>query len=117
MIFLCQESNQCFRICSDSLISYHICEVVDSVQFFCSLVQSFRNCIFQFLRHPYDTFDTAFSLHELLGRNKVFTMSHESRCLNTATCHGSQLWEGHSKRSHSGVLTVCDNNTIGEWLN
>src|SRR5699024_2424569 len=67
-------------------------------------------------RHPYDTLDTTFCFHEFLGRDKVFSMSHESRCLNTAACHGSQLWEGHSKRSHSGILTVCDDNTIGEWL-
>ena len=43
-------------------------------------------------------------------------MSHESRSLNTAACHGSHFWEGHSKRCHACILTVSDNYTIGEWL-
>ena len=43
-------------------------------------------------------------------------MSHETRCLYTTTGHRSQLGEGHSQRSLSGILTVSDNNTVGERL-
>ena len=46
----------------------------------------------------------------------MFAVSHESRSLNTAACHGSQLGEGHSQRSHACVLTVCDADTVGERL-
>ena len=43
-------------------------------------------------------------------------MSHESRCLNSTTGHTCQLGEGHSQRSHACILTVGDNNTVGERL-
>ena len=43
-------------------------------------------------------------------------MSHKAWCLNTASGHGSHLGEGHSKRCHACILTVCDNHAIGKWL-
>ena len=46
----------------------------------------------------------------------MFSMAHESGSLNSAACHGSQLREGHSQRSHACVLTVGDADTVGEGL-
>ena len=40
MSFFSQECQQCLWIRCDSLISDHIAEIVDSVQFFCSLIQT-----------------------------------------------------------------------------
>ena len=116
MSFFCKECNQCLWIFCDRLITDHVCKVIDSVKLFCSLIKSVSYEFFQFFRHPYDTLDTALSLHELLGGNEMFTMSHESRCLNSTTCHGCHLRECHSKWCHACILTVCNNNTVGEWL-
>ena len=116
MTFLGQECNQCLRIFCDGLVTDHIGKVVDTVQLFCCLIQFLCNLLFQLFRHPYDTGNTAFCFHKLLGSDKVFAVSHESRSLNTAACHGSQLGEGHSQRSHACVLTVCDADTVGEWF-
>ena len=116
MAFFCKESNQCFRISSDCFITDHICKVFNSVEFFCCVVKTLSNKLFQFFWHPYDTFNTAFCLHELLGADEMFTMSHETRCLNTAACHGCHFRECHSKWCHACILTVCNYNTVGEWL-
>ena len=44
-------------------------------------------------------------------------MSHKSWCLNTAACHGCKFREGHPQRSHPRILTVCNADAVGEWLN
>ena len=47
-------------------------EVVNSVQIFCSLIRDvLLTGLLQLLRHPYDTLDSALSLHKLLGRDEV----------------------------------------------
>ena len=43
-------------------------------------------------------------------------MTHEARRLNSAACHTCQLAEGHAKRRHACVLTVGNDNAIGEGL-
>ena len=44
-------------------------------------------------------------------------VSHKSRGLHTAACHGSKLAEGHSQRRHACILAVCNDYTVGERLN
>ena len=116
MVLLGKESYQCLRICRYSLVSDHVCEIVDSVKLFRCLVQTLCHEVFQLLGHPYDTLDSALCLHELLGRDEVLAVSHEARCLHAAACHGRHLREGHSKRRHARVLTVGDDNAVGERL-
>ena len=48
--------------------------------------------------------------------DEMFSVTHESRCLNTAACHGCHFRECHSKRCHTCILTVCNNNAVREWL-
>ena len=38
MSFLCKESYQSLRICSNSLVTDHICKVINSIKFFCSSI-------------------------------------------------------------------------------
>ena len=46
MTFLGQECNQCLRIFCDGLITDHISEVVNAIEFFCSLIESLRHGLF-----------------------------------------------------------------------
>ena len=46
----------------------------------------------------------------------MLAVSHEARGLHAAACHGSQLGEGHTNRSHACVLTVRDAHAVGKGL-
>ena len=47
----------------------------------------------------------------------MLSMAQEDRSLNAAAGHGSQIGEGHAQRSLTCILTVSDDNTVGELTN
>lgn len=116
MALLGQKVQYFLGITGDGLVTDHIREVVDTIQFLCRLVQAIGNVILQLFRHPYNALDTAFCADELLRCDKVTAMSHEAGGLYTAAGHGGQLTESHTGRSHALVLTVYDNDTVGSRL-
>ena len=56
-----------------------------------AMVDPFGHLLFERLRHPYDTAESSFGFHKLLGGNEVFAMAHKARRLHAAAGHRGHL--------------------------
>ena len=112
-----QPVQQLLAVGGDGLVSYHVGEVVDAVQFLGRLVQTLGNVVLQLLGHPDNALDAALSSDELLGGDEVTAVTHVAGGLDTAAGAGGQLAEGHTGRGHALVFPVDNDEAVGHGLN